>query len=61
MVNPQGGNIMTKEEKVKLLVAVLVLTIVMLGIALWSSSYINRLDTYYFNEYLQEADQLENV
>lgn len=52
---------MTKEEKVKLLVAVLVLTIVMLGIALWSSCYINRLDTYYFNEYLKEADQLEDV
>lgn len=50
---------MTKEERVKLLVAVLVLTIVMLSIALWSSSYINRLDTYYFNEYLNGAQELE--
>ncbi len=45
----------------RLLIAILVLVIIMLSIALWSSSYINRLDTYYFNEYLQEADQLENV
>lgn len=51
---------MTKENKVKLLVAVLVLTIVMLSIALWSSSYINRLDTYYFNEYLNDAQELEH-
>lgn len=60
VVVPQGGNIMTKENKVKLLVAVLVLTIVMLSIALWSSSYINRLDTYYFNEYLNDAQELEH-
>lgn len=52
---------MTKENKIKLLVAVLVLTIVMLSIALWCSSYINRIDTYYFNEYLSEADQLEDI
>lgn len=52
---------MSKDSRVKLLIAVLVLVIAMLSIALWSSSYINRLDTYYFNEYLQEADQLENV
>lgn len=45
----------------RLLIAVLVLIIIMLSIALWSSSYINRLDTYYFNEYLQEADTLEDV
>lgn len=45
----------------RLLIAILVLVIIMLSIALWSSSYINRLDTYYFNEYLQEADQLEDV
>lgn len=45
----------------RLVIAVLILIIVMLSIALWSSSYINRLDTYYFNEYLNEADQLEDV
>lgn len=53
-----------KENKVfitRLLIAVLALIIFMLSIALWSSSYINRLDTYYFNEYLSEADQLEDV
>lgn len=53
-----------EEKKVfinRLVIAVLILTVIMLSIALWSSSYINRLDTYYFNEYLNEADQLENV
>ena len=45
----------------RLVIAVLILTVIMLSIALWSSSYINRLDTYYFNEYLNEADQLEDV
>lgn len=60
VVVPQGGNIMKKEERVKLLIAVLVLTIVMLSIALWSSCYINRLDTYYFNEYLNDAQELEH-
>lgn len=45
----------------RLVIAVLILIIIMLSIALWSSSYINRLDTYYFNEYLSEADQLEDV
>ena len=53
-----------KENKVfitRLVIAILILTVIMLSIALWSSSYINRLDTYYFNEYLQEADMLENV
>lgn len=49
-----------KDSRVKLLIAVLVLTIVMLSIALWSSSYINRLDTYYFNEYLNDAQELEH-
>lgn len=53
---------MTKENRAKLLIAVLVLTIVMLSIALWSSSYINHLDTYYFNQYLNDgADTLEDV
>ena len=47
------------EKHVRLVIAVLVLIIVMLSIALWSSSYINRLDTYYFNEYLDSADTLE--
>ena len=51
---------MTKEERVKLLIAVLLLVIAMLSIALWSSSYINRLDTYYFNEYLNDAQELEH-
>lgn len=45
----------------RLVIAILILTIIMLSIALWSASYINRLDTYYFNEYLQEADTLEDV
>lgn len=45
----------------RLVIAILILTVIMLSIALWSSSYINRLDTYYFNEYLNEADQLEDV
>ena len=45
---------------VRLVIAVLVLIIAMLGIALWSSTYINNLDTYYFNEYLREADTLEH-
>ena len=49
------------EKHVRLVIAVLVLIIVMLSIALWSSSYINRLDTYYFNEYLDSADTLEWV
>lgn len=60
----KGGLYTMKENKVfitRLVIAVLILTVIMLSIALWSSSYINRLDTYYFNEYLQEADQLENV
>lgn len=47
------------EKHVRLVIAVLVLIIAMLGIALWSSTYINNLDTYYFNEYLREADTLE--
>lgn len=49
------------EKHVRLVIAVLVLVIVMLSIALWSSSYINRIDDYYFNEYLNEADTLEWV
>ena len=51
------------EEKTfinRLIIAILILTVTMLSIALWSSSYINRLDTYYFNEYLSEADTLES-
>ena len=49
------------ENHVRLVIAVLVLIIIMLGIALWSSTYINNIDTYYFNEYLREADTLEWV
>ena len=45
----------------RLFIAVLILIIIMLSIALWSSSYINDLDTYYFNQYLDSADQLEDV
>lgn len=45
---------------IRLVIAVLVLVIVMLSIALWNSCYINRVDTYYFNEYLNEADSLEH-
>lgn len=48
------------EKHVRLVIAVLVLVIVMLSIALWSSTYINNLDTYYFNEYLDSADELEH-
>lgn len=48
------------EKHTRLLIAVLVLVIVMLSLALWSSTYINNLDTYYFNEYLKEADSLEH-
>lgn len=48
------------EKHVRLVIAVLVLVIVMLSIALWSSCYVNKLDTYYFNEYLREADSLEH-
>lgn len=48
------------EKHVRLVIAVLVLVIVMLSIALWCSSYINDLDTYYFNEYLDSADELEH-
>lgn len=48
------------EKHVNLVIAVLVLIIAMLGIALWCSSYINDLDTYYFNEYLDSADSLEH-
>ena len=48
------------EKHVRLVIAVLVLIIAMLGIALWNSTYINNLDTYYFNEYLDSAEQLED-
>lgn len=48
------------EKHTRLVIAVLVLVIVMLSIALWSSTYINNLDTYYFNEYLDSADELEH-
>ena len=48
------------ENHVRLVIAVLVLIIAMLSLALWSSTYINKLDTYYFNEYLKEADNLEH-
>lgn len=51
----------TKTFITRLLIAVLALIIFMLSIALWSASYINRLDTYYFNEYISEADTLEDV
>lgn len=47
------------EKHVRLVIAVLVLIIVMLSIALYSSSYVNRIDDYYFREYLMEADTLE--
>ena len=47
------------ENHVRLVIAVLVLVIAMLSLALWNSTYINRLDTYYFNEYLDSADGLE--
>lgn len=47
------------EKHIRLVIAVLVLIIVMLSIALYSSTYINKVDTYYFNEYLREADALE--
>ena len=48
------------EKHVSLVIAVLVLIIAMLGIALWNSTYINKVDDYYFNEYLNDAQQLEH-
>lgn len=48
------------EKHTRLIVAVLVLVIVMLSIALWNSCYINKLDDYYFKEYLNSADELEH-
>ena len=48
------------EKHIRLVIAVLVLVIIMLSIALWSSMYIEKIDTYYFNEYLREADTLEH-
>lgn len=48
------------ENHTRLIIAVLVLVLAMLSIALWNSSYINCLDTYYFNEYLDSADSLEH-
>lgn len=56
----EGIKMKCLEKHTRLLIAVLVLVIVMLSIALWSSTYINNLDTYYFNEYLKEADSLEH-
>ena len=48
------------EKHFRLVIAVLVLVIVMLSIALWSSTYINKVDDYYFKEYLNDAQQLEH-
>ena len=48
------------EKHIRLVVAVLVLVIAMLSLALWCSTYINNLDTYYFNQYLDSADTLEH-
>lgn len=48
------------KKHVNLLIAVLVLIIVMLSLALWSSTYINKVDDYYFKEYLNSADELEH-
>lgn len=48
------------EKHVRLVIAVLVLVIAMLSIALWNSMYIEKIDTYYFNEYLNSADTLEH-
>lgn len=48
------------EKHTRLVIAVLVLIIIMLSLALWESCYIERLDTYYFNQYLDSADELEH-
>lgn len=56
----EGMKMKMLEKHTRLVIAVLVLVIVMLSIALWSSTYINNLDTYYFNEYLDSADELEH-
>lgn len=48
------------EKHTRLIIAVLVLVIVMLSIALWESTYINKIDDYYFKEYLNDAQQLEH-
>ena len=61
IVNQREGIKMKLLEKhIRLIIAVLVLIIIMLSLALWSSKYINNLDTYYFKEYLNSADELEH-
>ena len=55
----EGIKMKCLEKHMRLVIAVLVLIIVMLSIALYSSTYINKIDDYYFNEYLREADTLE--
>lgn len=56
----EGKKMKLIEKHVRLVIAVLVLVIVMLSIALWESTYINKIDDYYFKEYLNEADTLEH-
>lgn len=48
------------EKHTRLIIAVLVLVIAMLSLALWNSTYINNLDTYYFNKYIESAQELEH-
>ena len=55
----EGIKMKCLEKHIRLVIAVLVLIIVMLSLALWESSYINKVDDYYFKEYLREADMLE--
>lgn len=62
IVNKGKGYLKMKvlEKHTRLIIAVLVLVIVMLSLALWSSTYINKVDDYYFKEYLNSADDLEH-
>ena len=59
IVKREGIKMKCLEKHTRLIIAVLVLIIAMLGIALWESTYINKVDDYYFKEYLREADTLE--
>ena len=56
----EGMKMKCLEKHIRLVIAVLVLVIVMLSLALWSSTYINKVDDYYFKEYLNSADSLEH-
>ena len=56
----EGIKMKCLEKHIRLVIAVLVLIIAMLSIALYSSTYINKIDDYYFKEYLNSAYELEH-